>query len=78
MAFEIEKNVEIPPRGTRVSQYPIQKMAIGDSFFVPDPLPKGLRPNLYTAAKGFGLTLATRKVEGGMRVWRVASKGEQK
>ena len=35
MKYKIEKNIDIndyPPRGGSVSQYPFQKMEVGDSF----------------------------------------------
>lgn len=69
--YSIEKNV---PLKKAISLYPFREMEVGDSFFVPAG-EKMLRAR--AAAHGFSKEnrpkkFATRTVEGGMRIWRVA------
>ena len=63
----IDKNVPFPGRALR-STYPFKDMKVGDSFFVPD------RQTIFvrSAEKGLGFTFRARRVDGGVRVWRVA------
>ena len=71
--FEIEDNVEIPPRcGRSKSKYPWAKMKVGQSFFVPD----GSQPSLSATAIGYSyrhpeMKFTTAKEAGGVRVWRI-------
>jgi hypothetical protein len=72
--LEIEKNVPAPSQNGagRPAKYPFAQMQPGDSIFV---------PGLKTAPGGTmtkhimlhpGQKFATRKEEGGMRIWRIA------
>ena len=72
--FEIESGIPMPRK--RGSKYPWAAMKIGDSFFVPDR--PGVRRNpiragasIQTRKSGYKVKYKTRKVDGGMRVWRV-------
>lgn len=74
--FTIEKDIPVPSTGAgRPPIYPLGDMAAGDSFFVPLPEGKVLRElqgSVSRAAKAHaGKKFTTRKVEGGIRVWRV-------
>lgn len=74
--FKIEKNIPITSIKTTKnfqSKYPFNKMEIGDSFFIPEKTKKDekKRKGLYCSAKRFGIKIATRKGEGGLRVWKV-------
>lgn len=68
--FVIQKNVPIAPsrRKPRMSRYSfIKEMEIGDSVLVNEKQASAI----YSAAKYFGIKTTRRKVEGGVRVWRV-------
>lgn len=76
--YEIEKGIE-PPKGQmgRRRSYPFPDMEIGDSFFV--PFEEGdlkVKAAVQAAAthygKRHGMKFATRSIEGGIRVWRLA------
>lgn len=67
---KIEKDIPLPPvRRKRESKYPFAVMEVGDSIFV--PLETAQFVGGYTAnlkPKKF----ASRQVDGGVRVWRIA------
>ncbi|HQT62754.1 hypothetical protein [Acidiphilium sp.] len=67
--IEIEKNVPMPMRRQR---YPWRQMKVGDSFVVPGKTSGAFSGAKRAAAKATGFKFATRNVEGGVRVWRVA------
>jgi hypothetical protein len=79
--FRIEKGVSIPRRARRERLYPLAEMEINDSFLVPGDDAKRLQ-NLVChsvryfrrTAAGAGKKFITRRVEGGLRVWRVEDK----
>jgi hypothetical protein len=60
------------PRSKRVKKYPIPDMKIGDSFLVPkQELHRNLAQSVRNVASSHKMKVATRTVEGGVRVWRV-------
>ena len=69
VVFIIEKDRPISGRRTR---YPFGAMEVGDSFFVPETAAKLVR----SAATKFGQRrdrqFLTRRVDGGLRVWRIS------
>jgi hypothetical protein len=69
--FPIEKGIPIPSvRGGKIEKYPWSQLAVGDSFFVPPGMRiSGYRG--YRSRKGDGKKFTTRKMDGGIRVWRV-------
>lgn len=75
--FVIEKNIDPPKRGGgRKSRYPFKRMAIGDSFFVPDH-EDGLAIRAARAAAldhlGAGNYTTREMMRGGVkgvRIWR--------
>ena len=76
---QIDKGVPIPPtktrRGTKYACYrrsPIRQLEIGDSFFWPSAEPVADSRNFLTSAKTGGFKITTRRVEGGIRVWRIS------
>lgn len=86
MHYEIEKKIEIPPRGVRTTRrkYPFNKLGIGDSFFVPiEELSYSKDPSslVSSAASVYGRRkggkFVTRQVlnengeVSGYRVWRI-------
>lgn len=71
---QIDKGVPMPSRGSaRAMDWNplLARMAVGDSF----ELPAGAKSAIGTAMKAFkdatGKVLSARKVDGGIRVWRV-------
>ena len=71
---KIEKDIPLPGRGTRAIDWSplLDRLEVGDSF----QLPAAAKSSVGTAMKAFkdstGKVLASRKVDGGIRVWRVA------
>lgn len=68
---DIQKGIPIPPRRSGpVSKYrsQMQRLEIGDSFFVP----KGSRQSAVEYAKEYGITITTRTMGRGLRIWRTA------
>lgn len=81
MTFKIEKNVDLPRAAVtaRRSKYPFADMVDGDSFLVPveeGDSTQRVQTTLCAAAshhaKKYGGKFITRKVEGGVRIWRKA------
>lgn len=76
-SFKIEKNVPLGPRSrSGGSSYPFAEMEVGDSFFIPvqrdvQKFRNGLSQSLSYQRLRYQRKFATRKVEGGIRVWRV-------
>ena len=74
----IEKDVPIPiarhkdgdSKGLRAA---LSAMEIGDSFFYPtkDPVRCGVRSQICRVSKETHKNFTTRKVDGGIRVWRL-------
>lgn len=73
MTFTIEKNIRPPTSGS--TKYPFKEMEVGDSFFAPVLNPNqdnAIRTRTYGYGTQSGKKFSVRKVEGGVRVWRVA------
>lgn len=72
MDFQIERNIPIPPRmyGSKSTKYAFAlQMEVGDSVLVQTrPIASAISNRLKIS----GYKFATRKVEGGIRVWRTA------
>jgi len=64
MNIDIEKNIPIPNSGVRDA---LSKMEVGDSFKIVG-VSSGYR---YAIAKQIGIKITARKVDDGIRVWRV-------
>jgi len=77
MAYRItlDKGIPLPPgrTGTMYS-LPYPHLLPGDSFLVPATSAKISSIQKYASARGkqLGCRFTTRRVEGGIRVWRVA------
>jgi hypothetical protein len=78
MSFPIEKDIPFPgARARNGMAEAIRAMEIGDSVFDPcKGLDVGLvinrQSNWSGAAKAEGRKVATRRMDGGIRVWRIA------
>ena len=68
--FEIEKDGPAMPEN-RYTKYPWGGMDVGDSFFIPGG-GRRAQINVTAAARNTEFKVATRKENGGIRVWRVA------
>ncbi len=74
--YQIDKDIPIPSiKHDRTSTiYPLKEMGIGDSFFVPDKITgkkTTVRSTVIATSKRIGIKIVTRRVEGGLRVWRI-------
>ena len=75
--YAIEKGVALPDY-YRVSTYPFGDMEVGDSFFVPfgDEDLNSISTRVHSAVgqrnRREKRKFTTRRVSGGMRVWRIA------
>lgn len=68
--YQIEAGVPTPPKRCQSTKYPFSEMSAGDSFFVADGDNKVVSASC-AAGRRLGRKFSTRKVEGGVRVWRV-------
>jgi hypothetical protein len=73
-AYKIEKDIPIAStRNKRPRKYPICEMQLGDSFLIPEKEIRGkMSACVHTAARYYKYKVTTRKVDDGIRVWRVA------
>lgn len=67
--FKIESGIPIPSKSGD-SRYPFREMKVGDSFFVPGKKAANLAGCLGYYRTRYKITLVTRTVDGGVRVWR--------
>ncbi len=66
--MKIDKNIPIPPHGSTI--YPLDKLEVGDSFYVADA---SKRHSLATRACQLRPKKFTVRRDGeGVRVWRIA------
>lgn len=69
--MKIEKGVPVPVIAEPV-RYPFESMQVGDSFFVEGGVLTRLCNAHGRAGRRMGRKFTARKVEGGVRVWRVS------
>lgn len=67
--FKIERN--IPIHRHRHTKFPFAEMEIGDSFLLPDATSTNAATPAYKWAKANGWKFTARKLEKGVRVWRI-------
>jgi len=89
MAFVIENDVPVPAKKyDRISKYPFSKMAVGQSFFVPqvkdeesgELIPKndgGIRASAKKYDAKFSIRKVTENGVDGWRCWRVETKAAE-
>jgi len=68
MARITEKREKKPPTGKNAQL--LAKMQVGDSFLAPLEEVQDALNKFYVPANRMGMRIATRKVDGGVRVWR--------
>jgi hypothetical protein len=63
------------PPAPRTSKYPLAKMKVGDSFFVPwrgrNQDDNTMRASISRSGHRMGKKFSIRRVDGGCRVWRI-------
>lgn len=72
--YPIDKGIPIPKinHDKPSTTYPFKEMNVGDSFLIPDGEKKSTaRSAALIIAKRMGIKVLTRKIEGGLRVWRI-------
>ena len=76
MEFKIESGVPIPADAkTGRTKYPLDRLQVGNSFFVPIndlKRAKNLRATFATRAKKKSIKIVSIADETGVRVWRTA------
>ena len=78
--FRVETGIPCPPARGPKNHYPFMDMPPGSSFFVPCPDDRrgavasriSSSAGAFVRREGGKLKFATRRVEGGVRCWRVA------
>jgi len=73
--MKVEKDIPMPATTIRDGyKYPLNEMDIGDSIFEPGPRNSN-ESKIRLSAKKYGAKtgkrFSARKVEGGVRIWRV-------
>lgn len=73
-SVQIDKGVPMPSRGSKAIDWSplLDKLAVGDSFQLPAPAKSAIGTAMKAYKDTTGKVLASRKVEGGIRVWRVS------
>lgn len=69
--FVIEDGIEMPGKPGRPAKYPWREMLPGQSFFIPGSNSRNLYRSASAASKQNSCKFACRRVDGGMRIWRV-------
>ncbi|MBB4039134.1 hypothetical protein GGR34_000769 [Microvirga flocculans] len=70
MTIKIEKGIPIP-NAHRERRYPWGDMEVGDSIFIPNTTSERIAPTAHDYGRRHKRKFSVRKVEGGVRVWRV-------
>lgn len=73
MEYEIESGGEVPQDVWRPSRrkYPFPDMEVGQSFFAAGATTKQINGSMQRWKRVLGRRFAIRKVDGGVRVWRI-------
>lgn len=76
MTYVIEKGVPIPQdrgQGHRTGfSRALRALEVGDSMLVPEMTQNGVSARASSLSKITGQKFITRRVEGGIRIWRVS------
>ena len=77
--FRVEKGIPLPPhipssrRGPK-RRWPFAEMEPYDSFLIVTDVPSEESRRAFDAAKRFGVRVAIRQREGGIRIWKLPDK----
>jgi len=66
--ISVESGIPMP---TRSSKYPYEELSVGDSFLVTDIPSQIVSNNNWRMSKKLGRRFVAKKVDGGVRVWRI-------
>ena len=77
--YKIDRGIPIPPlrdKRPRRDKYGTTKevlsqMEVGDSFFVGGTAATDVLDKFYNPANRMGIRITARRVDGGVRVWRI-------
>lgn len=69
--MEIDTDTPFQKKRIRRSKYPLETMAVGDSFIVETPTVRSYLSK-FSRYDEQGRKFATRRVEDGYRVWRLS------
>ena len=69
--ISVDKKIPVIPRAGS-SIYPYSEMDVNDSFFVANGVMQTLANLNWRKGKVMGKKFIARKVEGGVRIWRIA------
>jgi hypothetical protein len=68
----IERGIPITPQPRATVKYPWHEMEIGDSFLMEGKDTKTASANASATGSRIGKKFSCRKVDGGVRVWRLS------
>jgi hypothetical protein len=63
---------DVPLASTKKNALPYKEMEVGDSFLVPEGKMQTISNSNWRIGKALGAKFTARRVDGGVRVWRVA------
>lgn len=75
LMIKIETDIPVPMNAGTCGPntvYPLKEMSVGDSFFVANKRSIVVASAVWHHGKRYGKKFCTRKVDGGVRVWRIA------
>lgn len=81
--YQVDSNVEVPQAKGKRNAYPFKSLEIGDSFFIPvekidiTKSQRKMSAICVTTGKRHGKKFVTRRVDGGLRIFRIEQGGEQ-
>jgi hypothetical protein len=71
--YKVETGYAVPVLRSSGGKYPFKTMQVGESFFVEgEENAKRMHSTVYNYGVRYGKKFVARKVEGGVRVWRMA------
>jgi hypothetical protein len=72
MSIQIEKGIPLPPASGPMPLVQRELMEVGDSYFMPGEVAANERNRAHAWSRYHpGFKFCVRKVEGGVRVWRI-------
>jgi hypothetical protein len=70
--YAVETNIPIPAPRKPDTRYPFKELEVGYSFLVHDGNIRSVRSRCSQVKLATGHKFTVRKVQGGVRVWRIA------
>lgn len=70
--IKIEAGIPFPKEGMWTTKYPWRELDVDQSFFVANATFRTMQSGASLAGRRLGKTFRARKVDGGVRVWRLA------